>query len=47
MIYEIEKSKPEPKISIEELNEAVEAAISRIEKSNEINKSANSLKNIL
>jgi hypothetical protein len=39
MLYEIEKNKPEPKISIEELNEAVEAAISRIEQNNEANKS--------
>lgn len=47
MLYEIEKTKPEPKISIEELNEAVEAAFTRIEKNNEVNKSANSLKSLL
>jgi hypothetical protein len=27
MLYDLEKNKPEPKITIEELNEAIEAAV--------------------
>ena len=39
MLYEMESQKSEPKVSIEELNEAVEAAISRVEGANEAKKS--------